>query len=884
MEEHASDEGVRKERMGVNEFVQLLVIAVAIIVTAINANGQNQPAQIQQVQIQQAESSAVIRRGGIRGKVTAKTAEQSAPPLLLPGIAVALTGTPLSDTPIHVPTDEEGAYAFNDLAAGNYKVTVTLEGFEAYERNVVISNESTIKLDIALQPIAISAINESVTVSAEAGEEQTTESTVPETVTTSTLQNAPLFNDKFQDALPLLPGVVRGPDGLLNIKGARSDQSGALVSNLNMTDPVTGTAAIKLSVEAVQSVQVYANPYAAEFGRFTGAVTSIETRSGTDKWTYTVNNVLPRLRRRDGSVRGIESVTPRVAVGGPLVKDKLYLFQSFEYRFVRTRVPSLPELRSDTQVESFDSFSRLDYDIDAANRLTASFSISPQKLDFYNLNTFNPQETTANLHQRGWFLTLREQAARDNGSLLQSSFSAKQFDVDVFGNSDAPYVVTPERNTGGYFNRQDRESRRYKWQELYSVAPVEWRGQHALKLGVNIAHTAFEGLDRSAPVRIIRADETTSELITFAGDGRLKRPNTEGAAFFQDKWMLNSRITFDLGLRYDRDTISGQNNFAPRTGFAIVPFSDRRTVVRGGAGVFYDKVPLGVGVFDQQQNRRVTRFIVDEAGIDEASIVGGSRLYRNVVADGGLRNPRSVSWNVQVDREATNRLLVRLGYEERRTTRDFVVNPEPNVRGGINADDISARDDNRFVLSNNGSSRYRELQVVTKYRWQENRDFHLAYVRSRAVGDLNDFNQFFGDLRNSVIRGNERGRLSFDTPHRLLLWGELGLPFEMTTLPVIDWRSGFPFSLVDENQNYIGQRNAGGRLPNFFSLDMQVMKSVSVPLAGKKLKGRVGIKVFNITNHFNPRDVQGNIASQESGGFYNSIGRTIRFKFEFLRF
>lgn len=853
MKAHRRDERVHKERITINELFQLIIVGLAILLAAFNAHAQDQHGR----------SSTLLREEAIRGKVVAKTADQRDEPL--PGVAVALAGISLNGTLVHLITDDEGAFLFSNLAAGNYTVSINLQGFEAYEQNVAVPTGDPVDLTIELRPLAL---NETVTVSAESDDLEKTESTVPGMVTTSILRNAPLIGDRFQDALPLLPGVVRGPDGLLNIKGARANQSGLLVSSLNMTDPVTGNPGVKLPIEAVESIQVYANPYAAEFGRFAGAVTSIETRGGTNEWKYTVNNLLPRLRRRDGSVRGIESVTPRVAIGGPLIKDKLFVFQSFEYRFTRTEVPSLPELHNDTRVESFDSFTRLDYDINSTNRVTASFSVSPQKLDFFNLNTFNPQETSANMHQRGWFITVREQAALNNGSLLQSSFSAKQFDADVFGNSEAPFVVTPERNTGGYFNRQNRESRRYEWQEVLSLAPHEWRGQHGVKLGVNLAYTSFDGFDRSAPVRIVRADGTTSQLLTFTGDGRLRRTNTESAAFIQDKWTLHQRVTFDLGLRFDRDNMGGGNNLAPRVGFAVSPFSDARTVVRGGAGVFYDKIPLGVGVFEQQQNRTVTSFTAD--GVTAR---GASRIYRNVVEDGELHNPRSVSWNVQVDREVARRLLVRLGYEERRTTQDLIVNPE-----------LSSLDEDHLVLSNRGSSGYRELQVVTKYRWQENRDFHFAYVRSRAVGDLNDFSTYFGDQRNAVIRANERGRLSFDSPHRLLLWGEVGLPMRITALPVVEWRSGFPYSLVDENQNYVGQRNGGGRYPNFFSLDMQVMKEVRIPFGGRKIGGRVGIKVFNMTNHFNARDVQSNMASGEYGRFSNSVGRTFRLKFEFLKF
>jgi len=61
-----------------------------------------------------------------------------------------------------------------------------------------------------------------------------------ETISEETLRDAPNVNQRFESSLPLVPGVVRGPDGHVNLKGARSTQSGALVNSANATDPVTG--------------------------------------------------------------------------------------------------------------------------------------------------------------------------------------------------------------------------------------------------------------------------------------------------------------------------------------------------------------------------------------------------------------------------------------------------------------------------------------------------------------------------------------------------------------------------------------------------------------------------------------------------------------------
>ena len=171
---------------------------------------------------------------------------------------------------------------------------------------------------------------------------------------------------------------------------------------------------------------------------------------------------------------------------------------------------------------------------------------------------------------------------------------------------------------------------------------------------------------------------------------------------------------------------------------------------------------------------------------------------------------------------------------------------------------------------------------------------YVAYVRSRATGDLNTFNDYFGNLRNPLIRANERSLQPFDAPNRLLAWGDIALPKQITVSPVIDWHTGFPFSLVDENQNFAGARNRGGRYPSFFSLDLQVTKGLAprVPnwgfiptkFRGRKIPGRFGVKVFNLTNHWNPRDFQNNVDASDFGTFYNSPHRGIRLKFEFVKY
>jgi hypothetical protein len=149
-------------------------------------------------------------------------------------------------------------------------------------------------------------------------------------------------------------------------------------------------------------------------------------------------------------------------------------------------------------------------------------------------------------------------------------------------------------------------------------------------------------------------------------------------------------------------------------------------------------------------------------------------------------------------------------------------------------------------------------------------------VRSRAYGDLNDFNQFFGNDPTAVIQPNARGRLSFDAPNRFLVWGEIAAPYKITVTPVLDLHTGFPYSIQNQFREYVGPRNSE-RYPRFTSLDLQVNREIRIPRINKK--ARVGFSVFNVLNHFDPRDVQNNLDSYRFGSMFNSVPRTLRGKF-----
>ena len=767
----------------------------------------------------------------------------------VPSALVRLIGPSFSQQTV---TDDQGRYSFSTVSTNAYRIDAMAPGLSGSNTVTFVSGTA---LDVPVE-LRIEAVKESVTVTASAEDPVSTYSSDQSVISKSTVLNAPNKQDRVDTLLPLIPGVVRGPDGLINMKGARASQSGSLVNSANTTDPVTGNAAMSLPIDVVESVKVIANPYDPEYGRLTGAVSTLETVTGNfNAFHATVQNLLVRPRKRAGDFVGIESATPRITATGPLVKNKIAFTQSFEYRFIRTPVSSLPQLQRDMKLEGFNSFSQLDAILSQRQSLTATFALYPQKLNYLGLNTFTPQPATPDLHQRGYMGSIQHRAAAGANSMLVSQFSYKRFDADVTANSNDPYQLLVETTNGGFFDRQRRQTYRTEWQETYQFGTRTFFGAHHFKIGSDFAHSDYDGHIDLQPVSIFGVSNLPIERIGFGPPSRFDIRQNEVAWFLADKWAPFQRLTIDLGLRFDRDSVTDSTNPAPRAGFALMLTPDAKTLLKGGVGLFYDRVPLNIASFPFLPGRAIT-------SLTPAGEVVSSVGYRNAVT-AGLRNPRSLGGNVELDRQVTSAFLLRAGFQERNTSRDFVLTPEASL--GL------------LSLSNSGRAFYREFQITGHYKVKRG-TLNASYVRSKAQGNLNDFNQFFGNNAVAVIQPDARGRLPFDAPNRFLTWGQWDAPFKLTVLPVLDIHTGFPYSLTDQSRDFVGPRNSM-RFPRFTSLDLQVTRPISIPLPHEKFKARAGFSVFNLLNQFNPRDVQSDVDSERFGALFNGVGRTFRGKF-----
>ena len=771
-------------------------------------------------------------------------------PSALPGAKVVLKGSTSRET----EADAEGKYSFSEVVPGDYTIEADFPGMHAVQ-TIAVTPGGDLKVPLELKLVEVKT---SVTVTGSSNEAEVSSSSV--TLSEQTIANAPNANERFESLLPLVPGVVRGPDGRINMKGARSSQSGALVNSSNVTDPASGSSAINLPIDVVSSVQVISNPYDPQYGKLTGALSTVETKtSDYEKFHYTIQNIVPRWRDRAGTIAGLGAATPRMTLTGPIIEDRLAFTQSFEYRFVRTPVNSLPPLQRDTKLEGFNSYTQFDLTLGTKQTATVSVTIYPQKLDYMGLNTFTPQPSTTDFRQRGYQVYEQHRYMTGADSVLISQFSYKTYDVDTNAQSDDPYELLIDTTAGGFFNRQSRRTARYDVQESYQFAPHRLVGAHRFKTGVDYSHSSLSGLETSLPVDLIGTSGTTIEQISFTPTSTFDVGQNETAAYVSDQWAPLSRLSFTFGLRLDSDTVTGSTHFAPRGSMLVTLTSDGKTLLSGGAGIFYDRVPLMLPTFSTLPARTVSMY--DSSGQVSSSIT----LVNSIV--GGLQNPRSTSWNVELERQVTSKFTARAGYQERNTARDFVVSPFRGAESAV------------ISLSNGGSDSYREFQVTGRYQIPR-ATVNASYVRSRAYGDLNDPFLFIGNFPQAVIQPDDRGRLLFDDPNRILIWPTIAGPWKLNILPVYDLHTGFPYSVENEYRQYISPRD-DRRFPWFSSCDLQINRPATLHVAGKRMHLVVGGSVFNMFNHDNPRDVQNDLASSTFGRFYNPAWREYRGKLVF---
>jgi hypothetical protein len=184
--------------------------------------------------------------------------------------------------------------------------------------------------------------------------------------------------------------------------------------------------------------------------------------------------------------------------------------------------------------------------------------------------------------------------------------------------------------------------------------------------------------------------------------------------------------------------------------------------------------------------------------------------------------------------------------------------------------------DGALVLSSDGRSEYREVSAGFDYTRSTTAGLHVTYTRAVARSDTNPFASYFEPMMWPIIGRNTYAVAATDVPNRLFARGQLQVTRTWLVLGVFDWRTGTPYSVVDEALDFVGSRNAR-RLPNRARAEL----GLEHRFVGLKWKPWIGIRAYNAFNAFLPTDVQANLGSPSFGSFYNSEYRQLRLQLRF---
>jgi hypothetical protein len=769
--------------------------------------------------------------------------------LRIPAVRIELRSVDANVPIAQTLTDAVGQATFPDVPPGRYLVRSARDGFADHESAPFNVNSG--ETEQVLVEMRLTFVRESVDVVVPAN--SPTESLQPVAVsdllTGTKMDIQPLAGDDFQSLLTVLPSIIRGPEGRLRIKGGLPTTGALQMSSASLNDPSTGDFDLELPSGAVESVEVLSNPFAAEYGRFSTSVTQVRTRRGTNEWMFKPDNLVPGFGK--GFVF-VDKFEPRFSISGPIRRNRLLLGEYLQYRFVRTEVKSLPG-RPQLGVDSFDSFTRLDAVLSSRHALTAGMIYFPRKITNATMSTFRPPETTPNFTQTGFSAGAVDRLILSARAVLESTFAARTFEVDQKTKGELPMVYAPQGQSGHFFNRQERNVRSLQGVETLTVSKDQWLGQHVFKFGVDVQHSRFDGDNFSHEVDVVRLDGSLAERTTYAP--LLTHPvvtGTELAVFAQDRWRLNDRLNLELGMRADRDDVVERANYSPRVGASVSLLPEGRGILRGGFGKFAERTPLTVGAFTQYDVQTVSRFAANGMPL-------GAPVTLMHVVDGDLETPESNVQTVAWDQRFGRRVFFKAAYLRRHGSHAYTVDVDRTL--------------GRLTLASDGASKYWEFETTGRYLASQHRDLSVSYVRSHSTRDLNDYDQFYGNFRSPLIRPNENSLSSTDVPHRIIVRGTLGLPGRWVISPLYEWRTGFPWSAVDEFHDFVGTRNTTGRLPSVSSLDFTLVR----PLHFRKYRFSGGIKVYNALNSGNERDVQTNLSSPDYGKFFNPIQRSIGF-------
>jgi hypothetical protein len=508
---------------------------------------------------------------------------------------------------------------------------------------------------------------------------------------------------------------------------------------------------------------------------------------------------------------------------------------------------------------------RIDYQINPNNTLVGRYTYTHSHQQDAGVNTFSLASRAYNTANTEQTAQLTETAVLSKTIVNETRFQFIHSLVTQNGNDTLPTINVLDAFQGGGagVGMAANSENRFELQNNTSIA----RGAQALKFGVrlryaritDIAPQNFGGtwtfgggfapeLDvnnqvvidpntRLAILENISSIERYRRTLLFQQEG-LSAPqiralgggatqfsigagNPQAAvgqldlgAFVQDDWKVRQNLTLNLGLRYEnQENIHSDFNFAPRLGFAWAPGAggqrQAKTVVRGGFGIFYDRISESLTLTANRLNgMNEQQFIVTDSSVldlfpsvpSTATLTSFATPITIYQLATDIRTPYTMQSVISIEHQLPGKTKVALSYINARTLhllRTVAKNaPLPGTFvPGTPASGVRPLNNNDNVFEYDSNGRFNQNQFIVNVSKTLPRGSSLTayYVFAKAKSDTDGAGTF---PANSYDLSDEYGRSSLDIRHRFVLLGNFRAPWGLSFSPMIIAASGAPFNIT----------------------------------------------------------------------------------------
>jgi len=637
--------------------------------------------------------------------------------------------------------------------------------------------------------------------------------------------------------------------------------------------------------------------FEAEYGRATGSIANIVTKSGGNEFhgavpIYYTNLDLTRHQESDRQTVDPEDqyeIEPGVSIGGPVLRDQLWFFASYN-NFTR-RIEGINDFDEViSRSEIFEEYmGKLTWQVNPDNKVVGQVSTDPASIDSRDsldpdimASAYEIQEQGGILYKLQWTsifspnLFLETRVAAHEVNLTIGPANAALMDDVILDNQNGAGQI----QYGNSGQTTDINRPRQQYSAVLNYYRGDWAGEHNIKLGVE--YQDFESTEDAIFPNTFTINRINNQTGVSLPDLWLHQTNLYATnagdiltLFAQDSWTWHDNWSFNLGVRYEKQTqdndmgeqvYSFDNLIAPRLGVAWDINGDGRSKVYANFGRYYDAVGSALGQFINRGTNVTTRYEgtydpndpTNPDNWDQVSVTGGDE-NTNVAdpnLDPNMKDEIIVGYEFEFasDFSAGAKMI----YNWQDGMIEDVIGNEAEVRAG-DTDDVW------YYVTNLSEAKrdYKGLELQLKKRLSNNYQFLLVYTLSAAKTSVANAGQAEGtteafDMYEAGF--NRYGYAPWDDRHYLKLNGSYHLPWGIIAGAGVGWRSGRPYTRIGQvgdyllpgpNTNafdgwdYYTEPRGSNRLGHLWWLDLRLTKDFNI--GDSELS--VILDAFNVTNN-----------------------------------